>query len=248
MDNGAHILSTFEPITLEQMDEVKLLNRMDTKFILNQERLPEMLNDLQDDYYILDIDGVRIYPYHTTYFDTEDFVTYRNHHNGKLNRHKVRLRTYMLSGQHFFEVKFKNNKKRTIKSRVTVASDTPVIAGKAEDLLLRKTPFKATDLQPRLSVGFSRTTLVSKKLNERITIDTGLVYKNEHLQKEYKGLLIVEVKQGRSEKSPLISRLHSMYINPARLSKYCLGVLSMYDGVKYNLFKETLHNINKILS
>jgi len=245
-ENG--ILSVFEPISLEQMDKVKLLNRVDTKFVVNQNRLPELLEGLNEQYYVLDIDGVRIYPYHTTYFDTEDLLAYRNHHNGKLNRYKVRLRTYMISGQNFFEIKFKNNKRRTIKSRVTVHSGTPVITGKAEELLLKKTPFIASDLQPRLSVNFHRTTLVSKKLNERITIDTGISFTRDSQQKNYNGLLIVEVKQDKSQESPILKRLHHMHVNPARLSKYCLGVLSMYEGVKYNLFKETLLNINRILS
>jgi hypothetical protein len=230
------------------MDEVKLLNRVDTKFVINQNRLPEMLNGLNEHYFVLDIDGVRMYPYHTTYFDTEDLLAYRNHHNGKLNRYKVRLRTYMISGQNFFEIKFKNNKRRTIKSRVTVPSDTPVITGKAETLLLKKSPFTAGVLQPKLSVNFHRTTLVSKKMNERITIDTGISFTKDHQQKDYNGLLIVEVKQDRSEESPVLRRLHQMHVNPARLSKYCLGVLTMFEGVKYNLFKETLLNINRIIS
>lgn len=242
------ILGTFHPIMLEQMDEVKLLNRVDTKFVVNQNRLNTILEGLQDDYYMLDISGVRMYPYNTTYFDTDELIAYRNHHNGKLNRYKVRLRTYMLSGQNFFEIKFKNNKKRTIKSRVTVQSAAPVIAGKAEELLLRKSPFTVADLNPKLSVSFVRTTLVSKKMNERITIDRAISYQNGNRQKNFDGLLIIEVKQGKSEESPAMRRLHQLHINPARLSKYCLGILSLYDGVKHNLFKETLLNINRILA
>jgi hypothetical protein len=243
-----NILSSFDPITLEQMDDVKLLNRVDTKFVINQSNLPNILQGLQNEYYILDIDGVRMYPYHTTYFDTEDLLAYRNHHNGKLNRYKVRLRTYLISEQNYFEIKFKNNKKRTIKSRVNVPSDALIIDGKSEELLLKKSPFKAADLQPKLSVKFSRTTLVSKKMNERITLDTGISFTKEQIRKEYNGLMIIEVKQGKSEESPIIKRLHNMHLSPARLSKYCLGVISMYDGIKYNLFKETLLNINRILS
>lgn len=248
MQLNENILSSFEPITLEQMDGVKLLNRLDTKFVINQSNLLNILQGLQKDYYILDIEGVRVYPYHTTYFDTEDMLAYRNHHNGKLNRYKVRLRTYVISGQNYFEIKFKNNKRRTIKSRVNVPSNTLVIDGKSEELLIKKSPFKAADLQPKLTVKFSRTTLVSKKMNERITLDTGISFTNDQKKKDYNGLMIIEVKQGKTEESPIIKRLHNMHVSPARLSKYCLGVISIYDGIKYNLFKETLLNINRILS
>lgn len=243
-----NIISTFDPITLEQMDDVRLLNRVDTKFVLNQNKLPGMLDGLQDEYLVLSVDGTRLYPYKTTYFDTDDLVAYRNHHNGKLNRYKVRIRTYMVSGQNYFEIKFKNNKKRTIKSRVIVPTDEPDITGNAEELLLKKSPFIKSELQPKLTVCFRRTTLVSKKMNERITIDTDISYKFDHRQKDFNGLMIVEVKQARSQESPIIRRLHSMHLNPARLSKYCLGIISMYEGIKYNTFKETLLNINKILS
>ena len=85
-------------------------------------------------------------------------------------------------------------------------------------------------------------------MNERITLDTGISFTKEQKRKEYNGLMIIEVKQGKSEESPIIKRLHNMHLSPARLSKYCLGVISMYDGIKYNLFKETVLNINRILS
>jgi len=37
------ILNYFEPITLEQMSGVKLMNRTDTKFVTNREKLQELL-------------------------------------------------------------------------------------------------------------------------------------------------------------------------------------------------------------
>lgn len=242
------ILSSFQSISLEQMDSVKLLNRVDTKFIFNLNRLPEVLSDLEDQYYILETDGQRLYPYLTTYFDTDQFSAYVNHHNGKLNRHKVRIRTYVTSNQHYFEIKFKDNKKRTIKTRIRVPDNEPVISGEKEKLLLKHSPYTANELSPKLTVKFSRMTLVNKKMNERITLDTNLTFILDHVEKSYDGLMIAEVKQGKTEVSPFIRRLHRLHVNPARLSKYCIGVISMYDGIKYNQFKETLLNINKLVS
>jgi len=45
------ILNYFEPITLEQMSGVKLMNRTDTKFVTNREKLQELLQLAQQDYY-----------------------------------------------------------------------------------------------------------------------------------------------------------------------------------------------------
>ena len=79
------------------MDEVKLMNRTDTKFVFEYSLLQKVLNEIKDHYYVLNIDGVRLNAYRSLYFDTDDFKFYFDHHNGK-NRIKVRYREYMDSG------------------------------------------------------------------------------------------------------------------------------------------------------
>lgn len=242
------MLSGFEPITLKQMDKVKLLNRMDTKYLFNEKMLPSVLLNLSEYYRILEIDGRRAYPYETLYFDNEKFTTYIDHHNGKLNRHKIRFRKYVASGQSFFEIKFKNNKKRTIKTRIEVDGIAPVISGPSEELLLRITPFSAMELMPKLTVNYSRITFVNKKMDERVTIDIGLAYHTVAGEKSFDKLIIAEIKQNRAEASPFSQQLHALHINRLRISKYCLGVLSLYEGVKKNNFKPKILAINRILS
>ena len=100
-------ITLFEPITLKEMDSVKLMNRKDTKFIFNEKMLPALLKDLTKNYKILEISKKRESQYKTMYFDTEDFKFYTQHHNGKLNRHKVRYRQYIDVDLTFLEVKFK---------------------------------------------------------------------------------------------------------------------------------------------
>lgn len=53
----ASTLSEFQPISLQEMDEVALANRIDTKFTLNSELIPALLNKRMDDYYILEVSG-----------------------------------------------------------------------------------------------------------------------------------------------------------------------------------------------
>ena len=84
-----NILSSFEPISLNQMDEVKLMNRTDTKFVFEYSLLEKVIEEIKAHYYVLDIDGVRLNAYRSLYFDTKDFKFYFEHHNGKKNRNKV---------------------------------------------------------------------------------------------------------------------------------------------------------------
>ena len=110
MNSIDQLKSSFDPISLKEMDGVKLMNRKDTKFIFNEEILPELLEALKDNYNILEISKKRESQYKTMYFDTDDFKFYIQHHNGKLNRHKVRYRQYADVGTTYLEVKFKSNK------------------------------------------------------------------------------------------------------------------------------------------
>ena len=43
--------------------------------------------------------------YSTLYFDTNDKILYKHHHNKKGNRHKIRMRKYIDSNICFLEIK-----------------------------------------------------------------------------------------------------------------------------------------------
>lgn len=99
------LLARFRPISLPEMDSVALLNRTDTKFLLNTTQLSAALSELSDAYRILEIDANRLNQYQTIYFDTPDYALYRRHHDGALNRYKVRSRAYVDTQLAFLEVK-----------------------------------------------------------------------------------------------------------------------------------------------
>lgn len=171
------LLSSFSPITLAEMDSVKLLDRTDTKFTFNSSRLPCIINALQDHYRVLEVENVRISDYETLYFDTDDFELYLRHHNEKLNRYKIRFRKYVNSNLHFFEIKFKNNKSRTIKNRVVRPQMEYSIIENAKKLLENKTHYTPELLVPKLWVNYSRITFVHKAFQERLTVDLKLTFK-----------------------------------------------------------------------
>ncbi|MBE0646395.1 MAG: polyphosphate polymerase domain-containing protein [Bacteroidales bacterium] len=240
------LIALFEPISLEKMDEVTLLNRMDSKFVFKSSKLPCILGQLYPSYYILEINQVRLQRYETLYFDTPEHRLYLNHHNKRLNRFKVRSRKYVDSGICYFEIKFKNNKSRTFKERNKQKGPQEEISGKQERLLISHTKLTPAMLQPALWVNFSRITLVNHAMNERVTIDTGLTFKIGTREVTYPGVAIAEVKQDRMSSSIISGILHKEHIPGSRISKYCLGIITLNSHIKQNNFKQKLLHINKL--
>lgn len=246
MEEIIQILNKFEPITLKEMDSVKLMNRSDTKFIFRIDQLPFFLNLLSENFYVLDVDGVRQSRYETLYYDTEDFSFFNDHQRGKANRNKVRHRLYVDSNLHFFEIKNKNNKGRTIKERIKLKQVEYSITGKSENFLYEKIHLKGIQLKPVLWGNYSRITLVNKYLPERLTIDTNLYFKNDDNQKAIPEIVIAELKQDKSSKSFFAQLMHNSHIKQASISKYCYGVIFLYENIKMNNFKPNLITLNKI--
>ena len=87
------------------MSGISLMNRTDTKFVAGIERVRELLFMAKNDYFVQQTGGMRILSYYSVYFDTKTFDMYVAHQNGKLNRQKIRIRSYVDSGDNFLEVK-----------------------------------------------------------------------------------------------------------------------------------------------
>ena len=240
------LIATFSPISLEKMDDVTLLNRMDKKFVFNVAKLPVILEQIAPFYHVLEIGQLRNHHYETLYFDTPGYQLYLNHHNKRLNRFKVRSRRYADSGLVYFEIKFKNNKGRTIKERNRQKGPQEEIAGRQEAWLASCTSLTPGMLKPALWVSFSRITLVNCGFTERVTLDTGLSFRNEFGEIAYADVAIAEVKQDRSAGSVIANVLHKEHVLAKKISKYCLGIVSLNHQIRQNNYKEKLHYINKL--
>ena len=238
----------FDKISLQDIGKVKLMNRVDYKYRLWQCQLPDILNSIKNDYYIMDINGETEQVYSTDYFDTSDDSMYLSHHNGKLNRYKVRKRTYQTSGDCFLEVKFKNNKLRTIKDRIESIANQGFSNGEKE-FLQYNCPFCADDLQPVLRNTFTRITLVNKNYNERCTIDYNLKVKSAGRKFDFQNLVIIEIKMPNGNaSSPLKDELKKHKILPSGFSKYCIGRTVTDSSLKNNAFKKTLLKLDEKIS
>ncbi|HRG00804.1 MAG TPA: polyphosphate polymerase domain-containing protein [Bacteroidia bacterium] len=243
-----HSLNQFDPITLEEMDGVKLMDRTDTKFTFNINELPGILEEAKIYYKVLNVEGNRISRYKTLYFDTQDFDLYNEHHSGKLNRYKIRHRTYVESNLGFLEVKFKNNKGRTLKTRIKEVEVPELNTGKAFEFLKKMLPFDPLILLPRIWINYSRITLVNKTSAERLTLDLNLEFEKNGKKQILDQLVIAEVKQDSKVASPFISIMRNKHIRQGSISKYCFGIASSYSEVKKNNFKQKLSNVKKIIN
>lgn len=233
-------LAAYAAIGLAEMDGVRLMDRVDTKYVFGADELEAVLPGVADDYRVLEIDGQRQSPYSTLYYDTPELDCYHQHHNGKANRRKYRMRTYVASGDTYFEIKTKTNKGRTVKQRVPVPSDGEAAAAEPGDLTqsLLGTPVCLT---PRIRTTFRRITLVGRDAAERVTIDSDLAFTVGGRRKSLPGVVIAEVKQERSSRDSAIRlRLRSLGIRPLRMSKYCLGSALLDPSLKQNSFKAKL--------
>ncbi len=118
MDRINSILQGFAPISLDEMSRVRLMNRIDTKYVTTVPYLVRLLEMAGGEYSLQQIGGLCDIPYYTCYFDTPDRDMFAQHQRGRKARQKIRLRVYENSGTAFLEIKDKDNRGRTDKKRI----------------------------------------------------------------------------------------------------------------------------------
>ena len=258
------LISKFEPISLNEMEAVKLMNRIDTKYAVPLSVLPSILEMAKEDYYAQEIDGKRIATYDTLYYDTEALDMYIRHHDRRLVRQKIRVRQYVDSRLTFLEIKRKNNKGRTNKKRIVVpgfdiSADTPSVLKHKKrpdeevtvaQFIGTKSRYLWNEITPHLWTKFHRITLVNKAKTERLTIDMDLVWQNtvSGEQMTYPKLVIVELKRDGNVHSRMTDIMLARRIHPLKISKYCIGTALTTPGLKRNRFKKKIRSIEKMLN
>ncbi len=247
-------LSALESISLDEMDAIKLMNRVDTKYLTNEATLVQVLADAaRAGYRALETEGTKVSAYDSIYFDTAGLKMFSDHHNRRLKRQKVRTRSYVASGTAFLEIKRKNNKGRTSKKRIGIpmgelqdfSSDAA-----ACDYLSRKSWFTVDELSPALETIFRRITLVNPAKTERLTIDTGLRFRNlrNGRQCTLRDAVIIELKQDGHADSPMKRILLDHRVKPVRISKYCIAVTLTDPAARSGRFKTKVRQIEKTIN
>ena len=231
-------LAQYDPIYLEEMQGVALLNRVEVKYVLPRKLLPHLLNVLRTEYDVLEVGEQRLNRYRTLYFDTADFALYRRHHAGAADRFKVRSRTYVDSQSSFLEVKHKTNKKRVHKSRIQTPAMITALAGDTAGFVADACPYDAETMLPRLWNSYRRITLVDKMRSERVTLDVDLRFDWDNRSNVLPHVVVAEVKQERfSHSSKFMDAMRQHHIRSVGFSKYCMGASLLYPELKQNRFK-----------
>ena len=237
------------PVSLKEMDNVRLMNRTDLKYLVSDEAIPSIMQSLSNEYSIQEIEGNRIAEYETVYLDTRDLIFFLSHVNGKLNRFKWRVRKYVESDLSFLEIKNKSNKGRTDKKRILLSPFNGLNDKDVAEFIDRNSDIGAHKLFPVLHNKFSRMTLVNAGKTERLTIDLNISFHNYLTGKSLpvNNLAIIELKQDKTRNSTAAGLFGDMRIKKSGLSKYCLGMVLTSDQIKGNLYKQKIRQISKIL-
>lgn len=242
------LLQYLEPITLEQMSSIRLMNRTDTKFVTNKENLARLLELAQGKYYAQFNNESRVANYMTTYWDTDNHRFFLEHHNGRAPRQKVRVRTYMDSDLTFLEVKTKNNHGRTKKKRVEVPSQEIEVQGTNGEFVEGLVHQGLNEMHPTVRNQFRRITLVNYEKTERLTIDYDVHFHNMETGTDANvgPLVIIELKRDGNVYSPVLDILRILRIKPSGFSKYCIGSVMTNKKLKKNIFKEKMIVLSKL--
>jgi hypothetical protein len=246
-------LAVFHATTLTDIETIKLMKRYDTKFIFHRDKLNSVFDYLCQDYQVLEINDKRSFRYENLYYDTEDYFFYHQHHNQRVDRYKLRCRKYIESNDCYFEIKFKNNKKKTIKTRILLEDkninyellkEAKEFARKS---ILIDNGSIVDKVSPALWIGFDRITFANITKKERLTFDVNLTYTDKKsCSRKINNLIIAEMKsEHASLNSSFYQYLKDLKIFPTKFSKYCMGIALTEKNIKCNRFKKNLLKLHK---
>ncbi|HEY2877236.1 polyphosphate polymerase domain-containing protein [Nocardioides sp.] len=222
-----------------------LLTRVDRKYIVTLATLERLVQGLGEEWRALDIDGRRLFGYTSTYFDTDDLVTYRAHLQRRRKRYKVRVRRYTESEQCMLEIKRKGLRGVTVKERQPHPAWQQAELGDdaqrfVTDTLGAYIAQPTSALRPVVVITNRRATLASLTSRSRLTIDTDLTCGwGERILTLRSGHVVLETKV-EDHASTVDRMLRSLGERPAPISKYCVGVASLGLDVPHNPWGRTI--------
>jgi VTC domain len=251
VEDRAWLTSPFAPISLKQLESSSgMLERIDNKYVVDQDVLRRAIPELAKRFDILEIDGRRRFTYDTCYFDDAGNRCYFDHHQARKKRVKVRMRKYLEAGLCFVEVKLKDRRGMTVKKRLRCAveqfgaldeSARTFVSDVYQTLYKRTFPH---EISRSLDMRYQRLTLVAKHGGERMTLDNRVQFFMDGGARQVdEQLFIIEAKSanGNGVADRILRRLHQ---HPTKhVSKYCTGLAAMSGGLKRNNFRRALSKL-----
>lgn len=243
----AGLLAGFDRVGLDHLGAAGLMRREDTKFLFTQQSLPALLRGLEGTYQLLEVAERVDHDYLTLYYDTEAFDLFLAHHRGLLDRVKVRERKYLSTDALYLEVKHRDKKGVTSKTRTPAATWDDVLEPAHTGVHHQLAEGAKSGLLPVLWNAYRRVTLVDLVRLERVTIDRGLSFARGGQAIGLGDVCIAEVKQARLDRrSPVMARCRELGVRPGGFSKYCMGVSLLVPTIKHNRFKPRLRRLERL--
>jgi hypothetical protein len=253
-DNHPWLTDAFASISLDALNaKAAMLERLDHKYVVRADVLREAVPQLADSFDVLEIDGLRSFLYRTCYFDDPELRAFHDHHQGRRQRMKVRVRHYVDANLCFVEVKLKDKRGITVKKRLRCGVDE---FGMLSDDGLAHVERCHADLYGRafgrpldavLWMRYHRVTLVAREGGERMTIDTGICFDAlGEIRHTGEDLFIVETKSanGNGLADRVLRRLHQ-HPTPG-CSKYCVGMSVTGAVSRHNRFLPALRKLGAV--
>ncbi|MEV0622376.1 polyphosphate polymerase domain-containing protein [Nonomuraea sp. NPDC050404] len=240
----AGIAATMPTIGLEDVPE--LMSRVDRKYIVTASTMASLAAELGDRFCALAIGGRRQFRYTSTYFDTPDLLTYRQHRQDRRRRFKLRTRTYLDGGGQWLELKLSGARGSTDKHRIPydgVPSRTLTAEGLnfVRDTLLGELHLIAPEtLEPVLATDYKRVTLIDRSGAARVTCDTGLLCRDGCRSTPAREDMVLLESKSADGKALIDRLLRGMGVRPVSVSKYCLAVAALRD-LPANRWHPVLH-------
>ncbi|WP_203566613.1 polyphosphate polymerase domain-containing protein [Aestuariimicrobium ganziense] len=250
-------LDRLRPVSLAELTErAALMSRTDRKYLVPSSLLDQVVATLagshHDGLQILQIGTQRQFGYRSTYLDTPELDFYRCAATGRRRRPKVRLRTYLDSGEAYVEVKTREARGTAVKERLLrqagTAGDRVGLTAEELDFVAGRLAARTGDclalhgLHPVLVTAYRRTTLLVPDEAARVTLDTGLSWSlpqgvRAGAPAVLDDLVVIETKSG-SRPGRADRALWAAGIRPVRLSKYATG-MALTHGLKANRWHRT---------
>ena len=245
------ITEAFGTIGLDDLaGEAGLLERMDAKYVVPLDVLAALVDALHDTHRLLCVDGRTRFSYRSTYFDSPDLASFREHVQGRRRRFKCRARLYVDTGVHAFEVKLKGARGRTLKRRLACDPLGDGLLGDPARGFLHRCLHEEygrlleAPLVPALIVEYERTTFAAPERRERVTCDLGLRFRapGGATGRIREGFAVVESKSlhGAGTADRVLRALGARPVSEC--SKYCLGVGLTRPGARANRLKPLLRS------
>jgi len=241
-------LATLVGAAPELLGERPLLRRVDTKLLLDPDRIAAVIAALRPSHAVLRLpSGGAIATYRSLYFDTPDLACFHDHRRGRRIRHKVRIRHYPDRAVSFLELKTRRSEHLTFKRRIEIPYGHGRLDPAGRDLLPEHLGPSADDLRPQLWIDYRRITLIGMAICERVTIDLDVTVTTlAGTRTELCTAAVLEIKQDRyTTDTPAMRAVATAGARAGCPSKYIAAIAATRPGVRCNRLLPTLRSVER---